>query len=103
MGNESDGLALLIAVVITVALFLVLMPLGLLWALNTLGFAIGYGFWQWIAVMVLFAVVWLLIRSAQKDQSKGMNKAVDGLAKLLQMEHVALLLEAYSDRRGRKP
>ena len=43
---------------LTIAVFLVLWPLAIIWALNML-FALGiaYGFWQWLAVAVLVCTV----------------------------------------------
>lgn len=51
MGNLGKG-----ALVAMVLLLIVLMPLAVIWALNTLfTLGIAYGFYEWLAVLVLSA------------------------------------------------
>ena len=58
--SNSDGMAVVgvIAVVALVVALLVLSPLAIIWALNTLFLlAIPYNFWTWLAVVVLLLLL----------------------------------------------
>lgn len=44
--------------VLTLIVWVMLWPLAAIWALNTLfGFTIAYTFWNWLAVVVLTAIL----------------------------------------------
>lgn len=51
----NNGAAILFLVILVVVLA-VLSPLALVWSINTLfGTAIAYGFWEWLAALVLLS------------------------------------------------
>lgn len=47
----------LIILLLIVVVFLAIGPLLLIWALNTLGFVVAYGFWQWLAALVVLFLI----------------------------------------------
>jgi hypothetical protein len=55
--DNLTGLGIISVVILVVAL-VILGPLAIIWALNTLfGLGIAYTFWTWLAVLVLSATI----------------------------------------------
>jgi hypothetical protein len=54
MNNVSKGLIAFVAVFVII--FAILSPLAFIWSVNTLfGLTIAYGFWEWLAALVLLS------------------------------------------------
>lgn len=44
-------------VILLIVVLVAICPILLIWALNTLGFVVAYGFWQWLAALVVLLLV----------------------------------------------
>lgn len=68
MIKKNVSPATIIALVVLVLAIAILFPFAVIWALNTLfGTAIAYGFWEWLAVLVLSTVINGTKVNARKD------------------------------------
>lgn len=57
----------LIGIVIAMVILVVLWPLVIVWALNTLfGFTIAYTFWNWLAALVLLLAIKARVSTKQE-------------------------------------
>ncbi len=56
--SEKAGIVVILALIALFVVALVLSPLAIIWALNTLFLlAIPYNFWTWLAVVVLLLLL----------------------------------------------
>lgn len=53
--SNNAKLVAILAEFVLIVIAILLWPMGILWAINTLlpTLAISYGFWQWLAVVIL--------------------------------------------------